>query len=137
MPRLVVASNRTAPPGEERPGGLAVALARRAGRGGGRRLVRLVGRDPRRARPGGVRLVAEGAVDYALADLSEAEHEGYYLGYANRALWPVFHYRVDLAQLRRRRLRPPTRRSTAASAACSRRSCARATSSGSTTTTSC
>jgi trehalose 6-phosphate synthase len=44
-----------------------------------------------------VRLFAEGNVDFALADLTEAEYGGYYLGYANRALWPVFHYRVDLA----------------------------------------
>ena len=45
----------------------------------------------------GVRLFAEGNVDFALADLTQAEYDGYYLGYANRALWPVFHYRVDLA----------------------------------------
>ena len=30
--------------------------------------------------------------------LTQAEYEGYYLGYANRALWPVFHYRIDLAR---------------------------------------
>ena len=44
-----------------------------------------------------MRLFAEGNVDFALADLTQAEYDGYYLGYANRALWPVFHYRVDLA----------------------------------------
>ena len=27
-----------------------------------------------------------------------AEHRGYYLGYANSVLWPVFHNRLDLAQ---------------------------------------
>jgi trehalose 6-phosphate synthase len=30
--------------------------------------------------------------------LSAAEHQGYYLGYANSVLWPVFHNRLDLAQ---------------------------------------
>jgi trehalose 6-phosphate synthase len=30
--------------------------------------------------------------------LSPAEHEGYYLGYANSVLWPVFHNRLDVAQ---------------------------------------
>jgi trehalose 6-phosphate synthase len=30
--------------------------------------------------------------------LSPAEHERYYLGYANSVLWPVFHNRLDLAQ---------------------------------------
>ena len=46
----------------------------------------------------GLRMETEGAVEFALADLTEAEHETYYLGYANRTLWPVFHYRVDLAR---------------------------------------
>ena len=30
--------------------------------------------------------------------LSPTEHEGYYLGYANSVLWPVFHNRLDVAQ---------------------------------------
>ncbi len=30
--------------------------------------------------------------------LSTEEHEGYYLGYANSVLWPVFHNRLDVAQ---------------------------------------
>jgi len=30
--------------------------------------------------------------------LSESDHQGYYLGYANSVLWPVFHNRLDLAQ---------------------------------------
>jgi trehalose 6-phosphate synthase len=30
--------------------------------------------------------------------LSPGEHEGYYLGYANSVLWPVFHNRLDVAQ---------------------------------------
>ncbi len=30
--------------------------------------------------------------------LTPEEHEGYYLGYANSVLWPVFHNRLDLAQ---------------------------------------
>src|SRR5262249_58938534 len=34
----------------------------------------------------------------ATAPLSEADHQGYYLGYANSVLWPVFHNRLDLAQ---------------------------------------
>ncbi len=94
--RLIIASNRIASPGAERPGGLAVALADAlAERGGGVWFGwsgETVERETR-----GVRLFAEGNVDYALADLTEAEHQGYYLGYSNRALWPVFHYRVDLA----------------------------------------
>ncbi|MFO1209438.1 MAG: trehalose-6-phosphate synthase [Amaricoccus sp.] len=93
--RLIIASNRTATPGDPRAGGLAVALwDALADRGGvwfgwsGE----TVDRETR-----GVRLVSEGNVDFALADLTQAEYDGYYLGYSNRALWPVFHYRVDLA----------------------------------------
>ena len=96
MQRLVIASNRTATPGAPRAGGLAVALAEALDeRGGGVWFGwsgEIVEREPR-----GLRLVTEGSTDFALADLTEAEHAAYYLGYANRALWPVFHYRVDLA----------------------------------------
>jgi trehalose 6-phosphate synthase len=34
----------------------------------------------------------------ATAPLSDADYAGYYLGYANSVLWPVFHNRLDLAQ---------------------------------------
>ena len=33
---------------------------------------------------------------YALLDLTEDEYAGYYGGMANRTLWPLFHYRIDL-----------------------------------------
>jgi trehalose 6-phosphate synthase len=33
----------------------------------------------------------------ATIDLTTEEHKGYYLGYANSVLWPVFHHRIDLA----------------------------------------
>ncbi len=97
MVRLVIASNRTATPGQPRAGGLAVALADALiERGGGVWFGwsgEIADREPR-----GLHMVAEGDVEFALADLTEAEHEAYYLGYANRTLWPVFHYRVDLAR---------------------------------------
>ncbi|MBI1182189.1 MAG: trehalose-6-phosphate synthase [Alphaproteobacteria bacterium] len=97
MGRLIIASNRTATPGVPRAGGLAVALKDALDeRGGGVWFGwsgEILDRETR-----GVRLFAEGNVDFALADLTQEEHEGYYLGYANDALWPVFHYRVDLAR---------------------------------------
>jgi trehalose 6-phosphate synthase len=34
----------------------------------------------------------------ATLPLTQSEYEGYYLGYANSVLWPVFHNRLDLAQ---------------------------------------
>jgi trehalose 6-phosphate synthase len=97
MGRLIIASNRTATPGEAKAGGLAVALWDALTERGGGLWFGWSGetteRDPR-----GLRHVTEDAVDFALADLTEAEYEGFYLGYANRALWPVCHYRIDLAE---------------------------------------
>jgi trehalose 6-phosphate synthase len=97
MGRLVVASNRTANPGEDQAGGLAVALWDALTERGSGLWFGWSGETTERETRG-VRLVSESNVDFALADLTEAEHDGYYLGYANRALWPVFHYRVDLAR---------------------------------------
>ena len=35
----------------------------------------------------------------ATSALSDIDYAGYYLGYANSVLWPVFHNRLDLAQV--------------------------------------
>lgn len=94
--RLIIASNRIASPGAPRAGGLAVALWEALTERGGGVWFGWSGETVERETRG-VRLFAEGNVDFALADLTRAEYEGYYLGYSNRALWPVFHYRVDLA----------------------------------------
>jgi trehalose 6-phosphate synthase len=37
-------------------------------------------------------------IDISTVSLTASEHQGYYLGYANSVLWPVFHNRPDLAQ---------------------------------------
>ena len=37
----------------------------------------------------------------ATVDLEEQDVEEYYDGYANRTLWPLFHYRIDLAEYER------------------------------------
>lgn len=93
--RLVVVSNRTAAGGQGGAGGLAVALSETVRERGGLWFgwsgkLSEAPSAPRRSR--------EGGIDFALLDLTPAEHEGYYLGYANRVLWPLFHYRTDLAQ---------------------------------------
>ncbi|GIX13237.1 MAG: alpha,alpha-trehalose-phosphate synthase (UDP-forming) [Paracoccaceae bacterium] len=96
MTRLIIASNRTARPGEARPGGLAVALLDALNDRGGIWFGwsgEVLERETR-----GINLLVDGKVDFALANLTRREYEGYYLGYANRALWPVLHYRVDLAE---------------------------------------
>jgi trehalose 6-phosphate synthase len=34
---------------------------------------------------------------YTVIDLTKADHNEYYNGFANRVLWPILHYRLDLA----------------------------------------
>jgi trehalose 6-phosphate synthase len=97
MRRIVVVSNRVAPPdGTGAAGGLAVALgAALRGRPAlwfgwsGERAERFTGHVSRRR---------DGAVEVATFDLDEADYAGFYNGYANGTLWPLFHSRVDLAR---------------------------------------
>ena len=42
--------------------------------------------------------------DYVVTDLSEEDYQEYYSGFANRVLWPVLHYRIDLTEFTRRDL---------------------------------
>jgi trehalose 6-phosphate synthase len=42
-----------------------------------------------------------GGVTVTTVDLEEQDIEEYYNGYANRTLWPLFHYRIDLTQYER------------------------------------
>ncbi|MEL6725704.1 MAG: trehalose-6-phosphate synthase [Pseudomonadota bacterium] len=44
-----------------------------------------------------LRTLKDDGVEFVLTDLSQHEHDQYYLQYANSVLWPVFHYRIDLA----------------------------------------
>ena len=93
-PRLVAVSNRTAY-GSPRAGGLAVALSDTLAETGGQ-WIGWSGKIfdvPRRR----VLNVDEDGVSFALIDMSKAEYEGFYLGYANSVLWPVMHNRLDLA----------------------------------------
>jgi trehalose 6-phosphate synthase len=42
-----------------------------------------------------------GNITYIQIDLGKADFDGYYGGFANRTLWPLFHYRLDLASFDR------------------------------------
>jgi trehalose 6-phosphate synthase len=42
-----------------------------------------------------------GGVTVTTVDLEEQDIEEYYNGFANRTLWPLFHYRIDLTQYER------------------------------------
>ncbi|MCP5412706.1 MAG: trehalose-6-phosphate synthase [Alphaproteobacteria bacterium] len=45
-----------------------------------------------------------GRNSYVVTDLGAEDFEEYYNGFANRVLWPIFHYRLDLAEFSRRDL---------------------------------
>ena len=97
--RLVVVSNRVPDPTKTQAGGLAVALgAALKERGGlwfgwsGETVETGAASDEPTTR-------TVGNVDYATIDLDETEHERYYAGFSNRALWPVCHFRIDLIQI--------------------------------------
>ena len=51
----------------------------------------------RAAGEGELHIQQAGPVKLVTLDLSREDHDAYYLGYSNGVLWPVFHYRLDLA----------------------------------------
>ena len=101
MPRLVVVSNRVADPRKTAAGGLAVALAEVLNNTGGL-WFGWSGKIIEDSRDGTVPDSAvhshqAGPVKLVTIDLNRKDHDAYYLGYSNGVLWPVFHYRLDLA----------------------------------------
>jgi trehalose 6-phosphate synthase len=48
--------------------------------------------------------VMHDGITYITLDLSKEDHHEYYHGFTNRVLWPILHYRVDLAEFSRRDL---------------------------------
>nr|WP_082009786.1 trehalose-6-phosphate synthase [Methylobacterium sp. ZNC0032] len=100
--RLVIVSNRvTIPDRHEKvmAGGLAVALREALEQRGG--LWFGWSGAVTDATSKQVRQVEHSNVTYAVTDLSEAERQSYYLGFSNRALWPLMHYRLGLTEFRR------------------------------------
>jgi trehalose 6-phosphate synthase len=100
MSRLIVISNRvSAPRGDSATGaqgGLAVALAA-ALRDHDGLWFGWSGEKTERF-TGDIAFHRHGGVTSATIDLEEQDVEEYYNGYANRTLWPLFHYRIDLAE---------------------------------------
>jgi trehalose 6-phosphate synthase len=95
MGRLVVVSNRVADPRKPGAGGLAVAMGEALKDSGGL----WFGWSGRVTDGSGGKLHEQKSGDVTLVtmDLSRADYDAYYLGYSNGVLWPVFHYRLDLA----------------------------------------
>jgi trehalose 6-phosphate synthase len=98
MSRLVMVSNRIAMPGEARAGGLAIALKAAIEESGGL----WFGWSGRVAEESGrVHEVDAGNIRYVTVDLSEQDRDDYYNGFANRTLWPLLHFRMDLVDYSR------------------------------------
>ncbi|HKK30520.1 MAG TPA: trehalose-6-phosphate synthase, partial [Alphaproteobacteria bacterium] len=98
MSRLVVVSNRVANlENQGNAGGLAVALGAALGKTGGIWFGwsgTVLDDDEG---PGAPHTHTVGNVTVATIDLTQREHDAYYLGFSNQVLWPVFHFRLDLA----------------------------------------
>jgi trehalose 6-phosphate synthase len=105
LARIVVVSNRVAVPsgdGGTRAGGLEVALRSFLKRNHGV----WFGWSGRVAAKGeeDIRSVEHGGVTYVTTDLTRTDFQEYYNGFANRMLWPILHYRLDLAEFSSRDL---------------------------------
>jgi trehalose 6-phosphate synthase len=103
--RLVVVSNRVAIPennAKARAGGLEVAvkaaLKHKSGIWFG-----WSGKVATRAKISTQQVVHD-KITYITLDLSKEDHQEYYNGFTNRVLWPILHYRIDLAEFSRRDL---------------------------------
>ena len=105
MARLILVSNRVAIPregGPQRAGGLEVALAPIL-----KELPTVWFGWSGNVVPAGkvkTETVDKGDDVYVVTDLSEEDYQEYYNGFANRVLWPVLHYRIDLTEFTRRDL---------------------------------
>ena len=103
LSRLVIVSNRVALPGEgaQRSGGLVTGLVDALHQAGGL----WFGWSGKLGETAPEPNVFEtDGVTYATVDLTRADHDGYYSGFSNAALWPLFHYRLDLLNFTRRDL---------------------------------
>jgi trehalose 6-phosphate synthase len=98
MSRLVVVSNRVSTfDRATKAGGLAVAVADTLQKTGGI-WFGWNGEIAEEAGSRGVKVKRTPLAEFITLSLTPKEYERYYLGYANRVLWPVFHNRLDLAE---------------------------------------
>lgn len=105
MARVFIISNRVAVPNPARgvhAGGLEVALRATLKR---HSCVWLGwSGDVKAAGDIQTRTIRQGRMTYIVTDLSDEDYQEYYSGFANRVLWPILHYRLDLAEFLRRDL---------------------------------
>ena len=100
MSRLVVVSNRIAPPDDKKAsaGGLAVGIMGALKAAGGLWFgwSGEIGDDQQP-----LKKVKQGNITWASFNLSEQDHDEYYNRFSNAVLWPAFHYRLDLVDFQR------------------------------------
>src|SRR3546814_867049 len=103
MCRLVVVSSRVSAAKQTRPGaegGLSVAVRAALRERGG---IWFGWSGKVAANDYGEPTVTEaGKITYATIDLTQRDYDEYYVGFANSTLWPLFHYRLDLAEFTQR-----------------------------------
>jgi len=102
MSRLVIISNRVSVPTSDAggaQGGLSVALAAALRESNGVWFGWSGEETPQFS--GHINFQRNFGVATATIDLEAQDIDEYYNGYANRTLWPLFHYRVDLAEFER------------------------------------
>ena len=103
MSRLIVISNRVQPPvegpGTGNQGGLAVALSAALREYSG--VWFGWSGETTEQFTGHINFQRAAGVTTATIDLEEQDIDEYYNGYANRTLWPLFHYRIDLTEFER------------------------------------
>ena len=102
----MVVSNRVTLPakgGAAPAGGLAVALQAALEERGGI-WMGWSGKSSGTKDPEPLSLQEHGNITYALTDLTKTDVEEYYEGFANRVLWPICHYRLDLAEYGRKEM---------------------------------
>ena len=100
MSRLVVVSNRIAPPDDKKSsaGGLAVGILGALKATGGL-WFGWSGEIGDEDQP--LNKVTRGNITWASFNLSEQNYDEYYSQFSNAVLWPAFHYRLDLVKYQR------------------------------------
>src|SRR5271165_3558216 len=101
MGRLVIVSNRVGSSLKGNEGGLATAMLAAFDQ---REVIWFGWSGEVTDEPSGpTRVHRERRLTRMLVDLERSDYEGYYLEFANSVLWPVLHYRVNLAEYGRER----------------------------------
>jgi trehalose 6-phosphate synthase len=105
LSRLITVSNRVGVPtaGAGRAGGLEAALREALEADGG--IWFGWSGDVTEARSETPIILKKGNVTFATVNISPRDYEEYYLGYANRTLWPLLHSHLGLVEFHRSQLR--------------------------------